>query len=464
MEGRRTPEHALGSQPEEPGVPSIPESATWTPEPGLGGPEAGDRLAGVYLLVAAGGREALVSSAQVVEVADGVEVKARPVLPAHVAGSFLRHGRRLLALDLASLLGAETGPPAGAPVLIFASGFGLRVERVELARGPLKAAKAAAPAGAGWSPRLAGACGGRVLPLLDPDDLSSLAGLRGAREAAPGWPAGAEGDAELVALESSLLARGQSLCPRLRKRLRVHFAARAVEPGAPAPGELPLLPTILAGEHLAVCALIEAAVDGDTWFFRDAAQLAALRRFLFGAEPGRNLRIWSAGCASGEETYSVAMSLAAARCGGTVLGTDLDERALAHARTATYGRWSFRQPEPELERFLFPGPPLATVVPEIRRRVEFRRHDLLDDPPESGFDAVLCRNVLGLLSPGSGYRVLLNVVGALRPGGYLLLGASETSLADALPLERVAAGGAVLLRRPWSARRAHRGQAGAALD
>ncbi len=70
--------------------------------------------------------------------------------------------------------------------------------------------------------------------------------------------------------------------------------------------------------------------------------------------------------------------------------------------------------------------------------------------------------MLGLLPPVSGYRALLNVVGALRPGGYLLLGASETSLADALPLERVASGAAVLLRRPWSARRARRNEAEAA--
>lgn len=66
--------------------------------------------------------------------------------------------------------------------------------------------------------------------------------------------------------------------------------------------------------------------------------------------------------------------------------------------------------------------------------------------------------MLGLLPPVSGYRALLNVVGALRPGGY----PSETSLADALPLERVASGAAVLLRRPWSARRARRNEAEAA--
>ncbi|HEU4383093.1 MAG TPA: CheR family methyltransferase [Anaeromyxobacteraceae bacterium] len=421
----------------------------------------GDRLAGVYLLVAAGGREALVPGAQLVEVADDVQVEALPVLPAHVAGSFRRRGRRLLALDLASLLGAEAEPAGGAPVLIFTGGFALRVERVELARGPLKAASAPQPTGAGWSPRLAGSLRDRVLPLLDAEGLASLAGIREAGEVQRGSPAGAEGDVELVSLESSLVARGMSLCPRLRKKLRAYFSARAVEPGASAPGELPLLPTILAGEHLAVCALIDSAVDGDTWFFRDATQLAALRKFLFEAEPGRDLRIWSAGCGSGEEAYSLAMSLAAARCGGTVLGTDVDERALAHARTATYGRRSFRQPEPELERYLFPGPPPAMVVPEIRQRVEFRRHDVLDDPPESGFDAVLCRNVLGLLSSGQGYRALLNVVSAVRPGGYLLLGASETSLADALPLERVSAGGAVLLRRPWSPRRLRPEDAGA---
>lgn len=448
----RPPERGSGA-----GGPSIPESATWTPEPGAGGPVPGDRLKGVHLVVSAGGREALLPGAPVVEIAEGVTVEVPPVRPDRVAGSFRRRGRRFLALDLASLLGGEPMLEGESTVLVFEGGFALRVERAELARGPLKAARPPGPGGSGWSPRLAGTCGGKLLPVLDPGELAALAGLP-AEPAAAAWTPGS--DPDLAALEASLLARGMTLCPRLRRRLRAHFAARELEPGArDHPGEQALLPTILAGDHLAVCALIEAAVDGETWFFRDPAQLSALRRFLFDAEPGRDLRIWSAGCGSGEEAYSVAMSLAAAGCGGTVLGTDVDERALAHARAATYGRWSFRQAEPELERFLSPGPP-AAVLPEIRRRVEFRRHDLLDDPPESGFDAVLCRNVLGLLPPGTGYRALLNVVGAVRPGGYLLLGASETSLAEALPLERVTFGGSVLLRRPWSPRRAQRIEGG----
>jgi chemotaxis protein methyltransferase CheR len=427
-------------------------------EPEIGPPGPGHRLAGLHLCLAAGGREALVSTAHVVEIADGLAVEKAPAAPDHIAGAFPHRGRRLLALDLASLLGAAPGPGAGGRVVVFSvgGGFGLRVEQAELARcSPLLVpGRAGTPEPGRRRPGVMARCGETPLPLLDADDLARLVGRPVSRVAA--WSprqSEADGADELAAVEAPLLERGLSLCPRLRRRLQLHLAATVAELG---PQAHPVLPRILGGDPSAISQLLETAIAGETWFFRDAEQLAALRRLLIdAAERCRAMRIWSAGCGSGEEPYSVAMSLAAAGRAGTVLATDVDERALAHASAGSYGRWSFRRPHPDLGRFLSAAPPRAEVLPEIRQRVRFRVHDVRDEPLEDQFDAVLCRNVLGLLPFEDAYPALQSVVRAVRPGGYLLLGATETSLAKTLALERVVTDGAVLLRRPWAPQSAH---------
>lgn len=199
-----------------------------------------------------------------------------------------------------------------------------------------------------------------------------------------------------------------------------------------------------------ITALVEHAVVGETLFWRHPEQLAAIGR-LAAASPAP-LRIWSAGCASGEEPYSVAIALLEAGVGDRgdrILATDVSARALEAARAGCYGARAVRKLPPAVAaRWLEPGV-WRRVAPAARALVRFARQNLVSDPaPDGGgFDLVLCRNVLIYFTPTTAAEVLYRLVGALRPGGTLVLGPVELPLAGALALEWIEAGGATLLRR-----------------
>jgi chemotaxis protein methyltransferase CheR len=272
--------------------------------------------------------------------------------------------------------------------------------------------------------------------------------------------------AGLVPVERSLaLACGAAFTERLRERWRAHALGAARETGAD-PSEL--WPPLVAGAPERVAALLEEAIAGETWFFRYPAQLAALRRLSFlEADPERPLRLWSAGCASGEEAYGLAMALLdAGRRDGRdrIVATDVSTRALEHARAGVYGAWSFRRDPGYLVRWFRGELPRREVAPEARALVRFRRHDLAAEPmPAGAFDVVVCRNVLAHLEAEACARALRSLHGALRPGGFLVVAPGESALAATLPLEWVEHGGAMLLRRPSvrgrrAARRARGGE------
>jgi len=265
-------------------------------------------------------------------------------------------------------------------------------------------------------------------------------------------PSAALSTGQMEDLERALKqACGVCFSDKLRATLRTHFAGAARELGFE-PTEL--IPKVLAGDPRSVAALVENAVIGETYFLRHPEHFAALRRLVFEpADRAAPLRIWSAGCASGEEAYSLAMTLL--DCGrppgmDRVLATDVSERSLEHARIGRYGSWSFRRELPELRARYFTGdPPRAEVVPAVRQLVQFRRHNLAKDPAPAGpFDVVLCRNVLIYFEAETSAQVLKKLLGAVRPGGYLIVGPVETALAAQLPVEWVEHGGAMLLRRP----------------
>jgi chemotaxis protein methyltransferase CheR len=201
-------------------------------------------------------------------------------------------------------------------------------------------------------------------------------------------------------------------------------------------------------------ALVEASVIAETYFFRHPEQFDALRALLFDVAPrDRALSIWSAGCATGEEPYSLAMALlesARAGCGDRVLATDVSARALAVAREGVYGAWSLRRLDAAVRERYFEGhPPRVSVRDEVRARVEFARHNIVADaPPAMGFDLVVCRNVLIYFERETAEAVAARLASVVAPGGLLLLGPVETPVAERLELDRLELGGATLLRRP----------------
>ncbi len=179
--------------------------------------------------------------------------------------------------------------------------------------------------------------------------------------------------------------------------------------------------------------LVDEATNRETYFFRDRNQLALLIELL--AERGAAApRLWSAGCATGEEAYSVAILLSRtpALDGATVLGTDLSNAALAAAAEAVYrtGPMSAcRAVAAEDEAFLpQAGERQRRVADAVRERVRFRAHNLPDGPPDGApFDAILCRNVLVYMDHDGRRRSLAAIDAALKPGGVLLIGPGDAS-------------------------------------
>jgi chemotaxis protein methyltransferase CheR len=255
------------------------------------------------------------------------------------------------------------------------------------------------------------------------------------------------GPGELAEVGRALARRyGLSLASGLRDRLRAGLAAAAAARGE---GAVALARRILGGEPEAVEALAEHAVVLETSFFRHPEQLAALEATAF--RRAGPLSIWSAGCATGEEPYTVAIALLEAGRAGRgdrVLATDVSERALAVARSASYGSRALRRVPPGLAERWFSPAPARTVAPEARALVALERHNLVADPiPEGAFDVVLCRNVLIYFETAVAAAVLDRLAAALRPGGLLVVGPVELPLATALPLDPLEQGGATLLRR-----------------
>jgi two-component system CheB/CheR fusion protein len=204
-----------------------------------------------------------------------------------------------------------------------------------------------------------------------------------------------------------------------------------------------------------VQALFCELLIGVTSFFRDRETFAFLEAEaipkLFADKPrGAPVRVWSVGCSTGEETYSLAMLLeehleAHAHDGPVqVFGTDLDRRGIATARAGVYPASIEDDVSPErLARFFTREADGASyrVNKRVRDRVVFSEHDVIKDPPFSRLDLLSCRNLLIYLESELQRRLLGVFHYALKPGGVLFLGTSETvSDADALftPLDRTA--------------------------
>jgi two-component system CheB/CheR fusion protein len=175
-----------------------------------------------------------------------------------------------------------------------------------------------------------------------------------------------------------------------------------------------------------------------TNFFRDLSAYATLESRvipqLFQHKGGDDhVRVWVAGCATGEEAYSVAMLLAESGSAMPtppriqVFATDLDAQALAVAREGKYTDAEVGDVSTErLRRFFHPIPGGQRVGRELRELVLFAHHNVIRDPPFSHLDLVACRNLLIYLNRTMQERVLETFHFALRPSGYLFLGGSET--------------------------------------
>ena len=178
-----------------------------------------------------------------------------------------------------------------------------------------------------------------------------------------------------------------------------------------------------------------------TSFFRDQAAWEFLSqdvvpRLLESSPPDQAVRVWSAGCASGEEAYTVAMVLAEAmgddafKSRVKIYATDLDDDALAAARQGVYSNDAVKPVPPELlDKYFEPNARGIAFRPDLRRSIIFGRNDLIADAPISRIDLLLCRNVLMYFSPEAQGHILERFNFALNPAGFLFLGKSEMLIA-----------------------------------
>ncbi len=199
--------------------------------------------------------------------------------------------------------------------------------------------------------------------------------------------------------------------------------------------------------------LVEALRVGETRFFRHKGQLDAVLEVVAPRwrEAGtQRPKVWSAGCATGEEPYTLAMVLARALPApayrASILATDVSEEALATASRRRYPAEALAHvPPPFLDSFVV-SEGEAEVRREIAGAVRFERHNLASAPPGRGFHLVFCRNVLIYFEPEERRRALERIVDALAPGGALFLGYSET-LRDVAGLAPVQVGAHTLWLR-----------------
>lgn len=195
---------------------------------------------------------------------------------------------------------------------------------------------------------------------------------------------------------------------------------------------------VLESNRPELLALCEDVLINVTSFFRDpetfrALGKAVLPRLLHERESGMPLRIWVPGCSTGQEVYSIAMCLVESIPALSVpipiqiFGTDISERCISVARVATYPENQVSKLSPERQaRFFKRVENGYQIAKSIREMCVFARHNLLTDPPFSRLDLISCRNVLIYLDSDLQSKVIATFHFALKPGGCLVLGHSES--------------------------------------
>ena len=190
-------------------------------------------------------------------------------------------------------------------------------------------------------------------------------------------------------------------------------------------------------------ALLNEITIGETCFFRNQAQLDTLRQVVIprvleakSKLPERRLRLWSAGCSTGEEPYTLSMLLLEEAHGllrdwsVEILSTDLNQRSLAHANNGIYSAYSTRNLTPYYrEKYFIAAGEQLQIQPVVRRNITFNRLNLSDDSRMAlvkGIDIIFCCNVLIYFDLVSKRRVIQHFHNNLLPHGYLFLGRSES--------------------------------------
>jgi chemotaxis protein methyltransferase CheR len=202
-----------------------------------------------------------------------------------------------------------------------------------------------------------------------------------------------------------------------------------------------LVATLVAGREPALAdAVVEALLNNETYFYRDRMPFdlllgPVLSRLERARSRTRQLRIWCAGCSTGQEVYSLAMSFAEQKIRWQgwsidILGTDISRSAIDQARSGVYSQFEVQRGLAVMQMMRwFDEAPAKTwrISPDIQRSVRFQVHSLVEPPPHpGGFDIMLCRNVLLYFSPAMRRMAFARLAEAGADDSVLMLGAGET--------------------------------------
>jgi chemotaxis methyl-accepting protein methylase len=249
-------------------------------------------------------------------------------------------------------------------------------------------------------------------------------------------------DADFAALIQKIAVERGFACASykercLRRRIAVRMRARAVHTYSD-------YMRVLDADPDEYDRLVDTLTINVTKLFRNWDVYEAIARTVVPAVWARGserMSVWSAGCASGEEPYSIGALFhryarerrELARLETLeILATDIDSRILEIARRATYDEAAFADTPRELRAPYFSSGTPSTVVPDVRALITFARHDLLREPvPRKHLDLIVCRNVVIYFDRESQERLFERFVDALVPGGFLVLGKVETLLGSA---------------------------------
>ena len=231
---------------------------------------------------------------------------------------------------------------------------------------------------------------------------------------------------------------GQQLTMSRRWRIETALAALMRERGIPNLDELITI-LVIGSEPSLATQVVEALLNNETYFFRDRTPFdllvrAALPKLAQRRQQTKRLTIWSAGCSTGQEAYSLAMLFAedpVKWAGWTIdiLGSDVSESAVRRARDGVYSQFEVQRGLGinQMIRWFEETDNGWRAVEPLRRTVRFQIHNLLEAAPHPGmFDIILCRNVLLYLNSERRSQVFDRIANAIVSDGWLMLGAGET--------------------------------------
>ncbi|HWK24692.1 MAG TPA: protein-glutamate O-methyltransferase CheR [Ureibacillus sp.] len=165
-------------------------------------------------------------------------------------------------------------------------------------------------------------------------------------------------------------------------------------------------------------------------FYRNGKRWEVLQNKIFPQllESNKRLKIWSAACSTGEEPYTISMVLShfLPLSQVQVLATDLDDNAIQKAKLGLYPERSLAEvPNPNKTKYFVQEGSFYKVKDEIKRTIKFKKHNLLNDPYDSNYDLIVCRNVMIYFTEEAKDQIYHKFSKALRPGGILFVGSTE---------------------------------------